>query len=471
LFDVKRSLGGVLYRLTLSAAPRRRSSRDCGDQRAWPAKANLSQLPQKFRRGLCKISPKSRPFSRAVVDPTNVNDFNAIGRFRMLRRAAGLASVIFISATVSAFAVESNPPPIKGLWLATDFPSITLHAGGDTTLPLTLYSYGLAPQRTNISIDGVPAGWKTEIDGAGKPVKAAFVDYDGKANLSLKLTIPASTKPGAYDITIKAAGEDASSDLPIAIDLAAPLAAKLTATPQLPTLKGSPHSSFDFKVSVKNDSPDDMLVNLTAGTPPGFDATFKEGYGSQELTSLPFKAGESKDVTVSIKPAPDVKAGDYPIPVEFVGDKARTATTLTLDVAGQPELSLSGQNELLSGVAYAGDETSFPLVLRNTGSASARNVTVSASEPSGWKITFTPKEFAEIPANGERKITAQVTPPAKAIDGDYMISMTASGGGLSQSVNYRVTVLTSTLWGVAGIGVIGVALLVLIGAVARFGRR
>jgi len=390
----------------------------------------------------------------------------------MLRRVAGLASAILFSATLSAFAAEpSSPPPIKGLWLATDFPSLTLHAGGDTTLPLTLYSYGLAPQRTSLSIDGAPSGWKTEIDGAGKPVKAAFVDYDGKANLSLKLTIPASTKPGPYNITIKAAGEEASSDLPIAIDLASPLAAKLTATPQLPTLKGSPHSSFDFKVSVKNDSPNDMLVNLTAGTPPGFETTFKEGYGSQELTSLPFKAGESKDVTVSIKPSPDVKAGQYPIPVDFVADKAKTETTLTLDVAGQPELLLSGQNDLLSGAAYAGDQTSFPLVLRNTGSAPARNISVSANEPSGWKIAFEPKEFTDIPVNGEKKVVAQVTPPAKAIDGDYMIAMTASGGGLSQSVNYRVTVLTSTLWGVAGIGVIGVALLVLVGAVARFGRR
>jgi uncharacterized membrane protein len=390
----------------------------------------------------------------------------------MVGRAAAFASAFFFSTTISALALDANaPPPIKGLWLATDFPSLTLHAGGDTTLPLTLYSYGLAPQRTNLSIEGAPAGWKAEIDGEGKAVKAAFVDYDGKAALSLKLVIPASTTPGPYNITVKAAGEDASSDLPIAIDLASPLAAKLTATPQLPTLKGSPRSSFDFKVSVKNDSSAEMLVNLSAGAPPGFETTFKEGYGAQELTSLPFKAGESKDVTVSIKPSPDVKAGQYPVAVDFVGDKAKTETTLTLDVAGQPELTLAGQNDLLSGVAYAGDETSFPLILRNSGSAPARDVTVSASEPSGWKISFEPKQIREIDANGEQKVTAMVTPPAKSIDGDYMISMTASGNGLSQSVNYRVSVLTSTLWGAAGVGVIGIALLVLFGAVRRFGRR
>ncbi len=236
-------------------------------------------------------------------------------------------------------------------------------------------------------------------------------------------------------------------------------------------LKGTPRSSFDFKVSVKNESPADMLLNLSAGTPTGFEATFKEGYGSQELTSLPFKAGESKDVTVSIKPSPDVKAGRYPVPIEFIGDKAKTETVLTLDVAGQPELSLAGENDLLSGAAYAGDQTSFPLILRNTGSAPARNISVNASEPNGWKVSFEPKDIPEISANGEQKLTALLTPPPKAIDGDYMISMTASGGGLSQSVNYRVTVLTSTRWGIAGVGVIGIALLVLVGGVRKFGRR
>jgi uncharacterized membrane protein len=390
----------------------------------------------------------------------------------MFGRAAALTSAILLTATVSAFALEANsPPPIKGLWLATDFPALTLHAGDDTSLPLTLYSYGLAPQRTSLAIEGAPAGWKAEIDGEGKPVRAAFVDYNNKTNLSFKLVIPATATPGPYNIVIKATGEDASSNLPIAIDLAAPLAAKLTATPQLPVLKGTPRSSFDFKVTVKNESPTDMLLNLSAGTPTGFEATFKQGYGSQELTSLPFKAGESKDVTVSIKPSPDVQAGRYPVPIEFIGDKAKTETVLTLDVAGQPELALAGENDLLSGAAYAGDQTSFPLVLRNTGSAPARNISISASEPSGWKISFEPKDIPEISANGEQKITALVTPPPKAIDGDYMIAMTASGAGLSQSVNYRVSVLTSTMWGVAGVGVVGVALLVLFGAVRRFGRR
>ena len=46
-----------------------------------------------------------------------------------------------------------------------------------------------------------------------------------------------------------------------------------------------------------------------------------------------------------------------------------------------------------------------------------------------------------------------------------------SAGGLSESANFRITVLTSTVWGAVGIGVIAAALLVVVFAVARFGRR
>jgi uncharacterized membrane protein len=65
-----------------------------------------------------------------------------------------------------------------------------------------------------------------------------------------------------------------------------------------------------------------------------------------------------------------------------------------------------------------------------------------------------------------------LTPASRAIAGDYQTTIrAASAGGLSESANFRITVLTSTVWGAVGIGVIAVALLVVVFAVARFGRR
>jgi uncharacterized membrane protein len=64
-----------------------------------------------------------------------------------------------------------------------------------------------------------------------------------------------------------------------------------------------------------------------------------------------------------------------------------------------------------------------------------------------------------------------VTPPAKAIAGDYVTTVRAASRGENASSNFRITVTTSTMWGIVGAGIIGAALLVMVGAVARFGRR
>jgi len=109
--------------------------------------------------------------------------------------------------------------------------------------------------------------------------------------------------------------------------------------------------------------------------------------------------------------------------------------------------------------------------VRNTGSAAARSVALSASAPTGWKVAFEPKEVQQLAPNAEASVTALVTPSDKALAGDYVMTVRANGDGIAESVNFRTTVVTSTLWGAVGLGVIAASLIVLVAAVGRFGRR
>ena len=69
-------------------------------------------------------------------------------------------------------------------------------------------------------------------------------------------------------------------------------------------------------------------------------------------------------------------------------------------------------------------------------------------------------------------MTARITPPEKAVAGDYMVTINARPLDTNQeSAEFRITVGTSTLWGMAGIGLIAVAVAVVGMAVVRFGRR
>jgi uncharacterized membrane protein len=159
------------------------------------------------------------------------------------------------------------------------------------------------------------------------------------------------------------------------------------------------------------------------------------------------------------------------VTAHIAAEDARASAKIALDITGQPKLSLSGREGLLSARATAGKESSVPIDVSNTGTAPAENVRLSANAPTGWKISFEPKTIARIAPNEHKEVQALITPPGKAIAGDYVTGLTAASRGETGNANFRVTVTTSTVWGIAGIGIIGAALLIMVGAVARFGRR
>jgi uncharacterized membrane protein len=183
------------------------------------------------------------------------------------------------------------------------------------------------------------------------------------------------------------------------------------------------------------------------------------------------EAGKSKDVKLKVRPPSTIDAGKYPVTVHVAADGAQAATKLALDITGEPKLSLSGRDGLLSTSAVAGKQSSVPVVISNTGTAPAEDITLSGNAPNGWKVTFDPKRVDRIAPNQTKEVQALITPPQNAIAGDYAMGLTASTRGETGNASFRVTVTTSTVWGVAGAGIIGAALLIMVGAVARFGRR
>ena len=214
-----------------------------------------------------------------------------------------------------------------------------------------------------------------------------------------------------------------------------------------------------------------VVVSLSATAPQNFEATFTEQYGSQELNALPLDPGQSKDVKLKVRPPNTVAAGKYKVAAKVSADDATATTELVLDITGQPKIDISGREGLLSARASAGTETSIPVVLTNSGTAPAEQVELSGSAPTGWKVKFEPKTVDRIAPNENKEVQALITPTAKAIAGDYVTTLRAAARGESASQTFRVAVQTSTQWGIIGVAIVGIALLVLVGAVAWFGRR
>src|SRR5207253_4478534 len=130
--------------------------------------------------------------------------------------------------------------------------------------------------------------------------------------------------------------------------------AKLTVKTKLPSLMGTPKSSFDYTLSVSNDSGKDLTVALAAQAPANFQTSFTEGYGSNEISSIPIEAGQSKDIKVKVTPPREVKAGDYPVLVKVASEGATAEQRVTLQISGQGKLALSTKDGRLSGEATVG---------------------------------------------------------------------------------------------------------------------
>ena len=383
--------------------------------------------------------------------------------------------LIALAALVSALSLPATAqvtkPDVKGLYLMSDYPALSVQAGTTTTVNLKLRNYGLAPERLNLSVAGVPKGWTATLLGGGQPVAAAMPATDDSVSLDLRLDVPKDAAAGTQTLTVSAQGQGQRVSLPVQVTLAKELPPKLALTTDLPELRGASSSDFEFTLHIKNDSGKKALVSLAADVPPNFDTTFTEQYGSQQLTALPVDAGKTKDVKLKVSPPSTVDAGHYPVTVHVAADGAKAQAKVALDITGEPKLAIAGRQGLLSAHATAGRQSTIPVIVANTGTAPAENVTLSGNAPDGWKIEFNPKTLPRIAPNEKKEVQALITPSDKAIAGDYVTGMTAKAKGEAGNANFRVTVTTATVWGIAGVGIIGAALLIMVGAVARFGRR
>lgn len=359
----------------------------------------------------------------------------------------------------------------EGLSVATSYPSVTT---GETDLiifDLTVRNYDLPPQRIDLSVTGIPQGWDYEFVGGGGLVDAVFVEPESTAKVQLWVAPDGAEKSGSHGFTVVGTGLDSSFSLPLTVTLEKDLPQRLSLDPELPTVKGTPDADFTFNVKLQNNSAREVLVDLDAQVQEGFYVQFAQQYGGKALSTVPLKAGASEDIKVTISPPTDIAEGSYPVTVVASSESAKAVTYLTMEIEGQPKLSLSGTGGLLSGSAVAGKEKVFALELKNTGTATAEDISLSSYKPTNWNVKFSPETVENLEAGAVKEIQATIQPSSDALTGDYNVTLRANSKANSTSEQFRITVKTSSLWGVVAIIIIAAAVVVLVIAVRKFGRR
>jgi uncharacterized repeat protein (TIGR01451 family) len=356
---------------------------------------------------------------------------------------------------------QGNSPNLS---ITTTYPSQVAQLGASVSISLNLKTTDLA-QTVAMSMGQIPDGWTATFLGGGRVVQSVYVDANSSGTVDVRLDPPKDAKSGTYNFVVLAQSGTEKAELPITLTVQEKVPASLSFTTDLPTIQGSPTTTFRYNTTLRNDGDQDLTVNLTADVPSGFVTKFM-------VTSFPLGANQSKSISVELTPLSDTAAGSYPFTVYADAGDLQANLNLTAEITGQYTLGVSGPDGRLSGNANAGKATTFQVVVSNTGTAPAQGVELSANAPSGWTVSFDPKVIDQIPAGNQIQVTANLTPADKAVAGDYIVTVNArTVDGATKSADFRITVATSTLWGVVGIALIAIAVGVVAMAVTHFGRR
>ena len=351
--------------------------------------------------------------------------------------------------------------------LTTPYPAIAVAPGATPSFDISVTTR--APGRVGLSVGTVPTGWTAVLRGGGFTIDGVESDGSTATKVTLNVTVPTDAKEGTTHIDVKGTISGASTTLPVDIRVAPNAAGDVTLTSDIPQLKGASDATFPFSLTLKNDTPEDLPFSVVATGPAGWTVTAQVGSQAQ-AASVVVKAGSSSTVSVSAKPADGTAAGKYPIAVDATSGSRSAHADLSVEITGSYNLALSTADQRLNMSGTAGSVSDITLTLTNSGTADVEGAAMSATAPSGWKTDFdTPT--VTVPAGKTVNVVAHVTPSSDAIAGDYVTTFKATAPVATASADVRVTIQTSLLWGIVGIGLIALVLVGLWWTFQRYGRR
>jgi len=380
-----------------------------------------------------------------------------------LKRAGMLIMLSLLILSLSSSLTYAAGP----LGISTSYPGISAQPGSSVTFPLTISGNGIV----DLEVTSVPAEWTAEIFGEGKKIHRVYVPSDSKAQAELRVQIPSAAEDGSYNLSVAASGVGgrATLTLNVRIDANASGADKIEV--QYPALSGPDTATFSFRGTLYNNSGRERFYSLGAQAPDGWQVSFKPAYQNNQITSLSLEPGKSQDLDITVKPPNGVKAGEYTITAAAVSGSEVAKVDLQVVITGNYSLELSTPSGRLNQDVNAGKKSALTLEIENTGSADLQAINLSASAPPGWSVTFEPETIDQLKAKEKKQVTAYITPDSKAIAGDYIVSVSASARETSASADIRVTVHTSTLWGIVGVAIIAGVIYWVATTFKKYGRR
>jgi hypothetical protein len=289
--------------------------------------------------------------------------------------------------------------------------AIIISPGSHGSVSLVSVSNSTFASAVALSVDSLP-------DGMSASFSPSSIASPGSGNSTLTLYASASTTPHVYSIRINALGQSIAHSVTLSVNVpgftltrsVSSVSVSMGGTGSV-TATSAPLTGFNSSVSF-----------WVSGLPSGVTATY-----SQWNIAAP-GAG---NCVVTLHAASNTIPGVYSLTLNAQGGGVTKSTPLTLDV---PSFTLDDAGISSFALAQSGT-TNVRLNVRAVGGfTSAVSLSVSGV-PSGVTATLTPASVT-----GSGSITLKLVAAANAAVAGSTITVTATGGGITQTVRFTLNV-------------------------------
>jgi uncharacterized membrane protein len=355
------------------------------------------------------------------------------------------------------------------LVVSTPYPSVVASPG--STVKFDLQVTAPAVTIAQIKVAQLPTGWTTTLRGGGFVVNAVTAAPDTPGKFTVEIVVPPDAAANNYSFNVITSDSSGDFTLPLAVQVQAEVNSGVGVKADFPSLRGDPTTAFSYTLTVTNNTPQSQTFTFTAEGPQGWTVTASPD-ASPNANTVTVDADATTTVKVSATPPATVEQGSYPINVTITSDTGGTGSMqLTAEVTGSSKLDVATADQRLNVSGKANSEKRVTLVVSNSGTAALQAVQFAATPPSGWTVTFDPPQVPQVNPNESTQVVAVIKPEKNALAGDYAISVRASAGSQSTSLDLRYGVKGSQTLGIIAIAIIAVTFLGLAWLFRRLGRR
>jgi len=394
-------------------------------------------------------------------------------------------SVLMVVLTVVGFFAvaadsELSSRIYRNISMGVLYSGFKVEPGESIESEVLFINQGKIGEDVKVWIDKLPKEWNAIIQSdVLMQVTGIYVPPKSEKKLIFKAIPKGEIKPGKYSFIISAKTSDGRFWMKktVTVDVMKKetnekTSGKILIDTFYPVLKGPVSGRFEYTIMVKNGLGKDAIFNLYSEGPDGWIINFKPELKSTYISSLRILANQSKTLDIEVHPVSTAAAGEYPIKIGIRTKETGAEAKLKVILTGSYSLKVGTASGLLSVNARPGKPSNVSIYVKNSGTAENRDISFSSFKPENWKVEFKPEKISVLKPNQVKQVEVIITPYGEALVGDYSIEVQARGQkGSKDSVEFRVTVKASPIWGWAGIFIIAIMITGLILTFKFFGRR